>query len=273
MSNLPSLTGFRRRDGTYPSPPLVVLLVRTIKDPKGPVVANVLVERREEYEVVYKSDEVTSASLVHSCERIVALGDEPDRLLTKFRATYDSRSNTVNLVGGGVFNDLAGLEGARISTYVLWSVVQWAKQWPSADVMTIELFKDDGRGDNKNRRNRLYEQFGIEFDYTSDEKTAGRSKPMKVADLLDVSPWEENITVEPLDQFHARLVYENRTLKMDLSFREEAVRDAWQEVRRRDRRPLRWAFGATLQNIVYSRWFAHGVLAGLAVFVLVWSLR
>lgn len=186
-----------------------------------------------------------------------------------FKATYDAHSNVVDLVTGGLFLDLANLKGQRIGTYLMCSVVRWARQWPSAEVATIELLEGQASSDNKDRRNWFYEQFGIQFDYVSDEKMAGRSRPMKVSELLDVTAWGKNIVAQPLDTFLAQLVRANSQVKMDLKLWVEAVRDFREEEKRRERRPIRWALGFTLRNFLYSRWLGHTVV-GLLLAALAW---
>ncbi|MDN2709847.1 hypothetical protein O0880_10515 [Janthinobacterium sp. SUN118] len=72
-------------------------------------------------------------------------------------------------------------------------IVTWAKQWPEASILPIQLLEGQAYEKNKDRRNRFYERFGIEFDYADDDKRAGKSKPMRAAQLLNVNSWEENI--------------------------------------------------------------------------------
>ena len=236
------------------------------------MIANVLIERKEERVTRFGSSQITSASLEHSFERILGVGDVPDSTMMPFKATYDGHSNVVNLVTGGLFLDLAKLKGQRIGTYLMCSVVRWARQWPSAQVATIELVEGQASSDNKDRRNWLYEQFGIQFDYVTDDKLAGRSRPMRVADLLEVTAWEKNIAVQPLDTFLAQLVHAHSQVTMDLKFRDEAVRDLWDEEKRRERRPIRWAVWVTLRNVFYGRWSAQAVVAtGLVVAAVAWG--
>lgn len=71
--------------------------------------------------------------------------------------------------GGDVRMRFSGLIGYRIGTYLMTEIVSWAKQWPTAEVMQIKLSWEDEKpgawdGMNVPRRNRFYEQFGIEFE-------------------------------------------------------------------------------------------------------------
>lgn len=91
--------------------------------------------------------------------------------------------------GGDVRMRLSGLLGYRIGTYLMTEIVSWARQWPSAEVMQIKLSWEDEKpgawdGMNKPRRNRFYEQFGIEFDPSETEsQITARSKYMLAENL------------------------------------------------------------------------------------------
>ncbi|MEL7968082.1 hypothetical protein AAG587_17065 [Vreelandella neptunia] len=91
--------------------------------------------------------------------------------------------------GGDVRMRLSGLLGNRIGTYLMTEIVAWAKQWPTAEVMQIKLSWEDEKpgawdGMNVQRRNRFYEQFGIEFIPSETESSiTARSKYMLANDL------------------------------------------------------------------------------------------
>jgi hypothetical protein len=84
---------------------------------------------------------------------------------------------------------LNGLRGFRIGTYLMAEIVTWARQWPLAEVMKIELSWQDEKpgahdGNNKVRRDRFYEQFGIEFIPSETEsQITARSKYMLAENL------------------------------------------------------------------------------------------
>lgn len=68
----------------------------------------------------------------------------------------------VSVTGGNLMLYGDGIpRGAHIGTYLLDEVVRWARQWPAAQVRQISLSSVDGGDDNRERRNQLYEQFGI----------------------------------------------------------------------------------------------------------------
>lgn len=91
--------------------------------------------------------------------------------------------------GGDVRMPLRGLLGYRIGTYLMTEIVSWAKQWPTAEVMTIQLSWEDEKpgawdGMNKQRRDRFYEQYGISFIPSDTEsQITARSESMLAGDL------------------------------------------------------------------------------------------
>ena len=77
-------------------------------------------------------------------------------------------------------------------------IVTWAKQWPEAEVKTITLNADDAWPGNRQRRNRLYEQFNIAFDYDQhSDHGSGRSRSMHAGALTPVDTWTRNIVERP----------------------------------------------------------------------------
>lgn len=111
----------------------------------------------------------------------------------EFVAHYSN--GVVSLTGGGLFLDVDdNWKGQRIGTYLMNKIIEWAKQWPDARVVTIRLLDGQATPDNKERRNRFYQRFGIEFDFSDDQGISGSSRPMRVSDLKLVTSWKENIT-------------------------------------------------------------------------------
>ncbi|CDG56168.1 conserved hypothetical protein [Halomonas sp. A3H3] len=92
--------------------------------------------------------------------------------------------------GGNVIIGMHDLIGHRVGTYLMAEIVAWAKQWPTAEVMRIDLSWQDekeGRwgGNNKDRRDRFYEQFGIAFaPGTPGNSITAKSKPMRAGELV-----------------------------------------------------------------------------------------
>jgi hypothetical protein len=130
--------------------------------------------------------------------------------------------------GGGVFLNLTGLDGQRIATYMLNEIVTWAKQWPEAEVKTITLNAGDAGPNNKLRRNRLYEQFNIAFDYDpGSDGASGRSRAMLADDLKTVDTWTLNIVERQVLDYVAELVHDRDGTRANLAARDKAVQELW----------------------------------------------
>lgn len=119
-----------------------------------------------------------------------------------FSGSYNQTRRSVQITSGFVILEKIPkkLRGCRIGTLLMDKVISWAKQWPEANVNTIELLAHDGGEDNKARRNKFYENFGITFEYTSNDKKAGLSKDMKAQELVNHNSWEQNIEMIPSDK-------------------------------------------------------------------------
>jgi len=176
-------------------PRVLVLEVRPREKPQDDPVAWIVVERHEERSM--HNGRLVSASLA-LLYRVISPADGRAMARSRFEACYSHYFNTVNLIssstsGGAIFLDLPGLEGQRIGTYLMNKIVQWAKQWPDADVQTIYLKAGQATDDNKARRNRFYEQFGITFDWADESQEAGASKATKAGHLASSNTWAQNI--------------------------------------------------------------------------------
>lgn len=134
----------------------------------------------------------------------------------EFTASYVPLLCRISLTGAGAvpgaitIADLGtDLKGQHIGTYLMNRMVRWAKQWPGAALNPITLLASDGRGPNRLRRNRFYEQFGIAFEYEDVEQRGGRSRPMLAAELREVDPkstWGVNIAEVPTLVFAGTLL-------------------------------------------------------------------
>lgn len=145
---------------------------------------------------------------------------------------------TGSITGGAVFLDLPGLEGQHIGTYLMNEIVGWAMQLPDASVRPISLVDSQAGDANRERRNRFYEQFGIEFDYVDARRRVGQSREMLASKLTMTQAWAENITVIPMDEFLQRLLRDNTHLTSDLTLRNRALVEIRDEVRCAERRPV-----------------------------------
>lgn len=149
----------------------------------------------------------------------------------RYVASYDDSRNEVSLIAGGVIsgNGLPEeLKGKHISTYMMSRIVRWAKEhFPSAGVKQIVLAEIDAFGDNKDRRNRLYEQIGYKFDFGDAECKTGKSKKMSVQELNDVRTWEDHIKELSADTFIIEKLFNN-----DIKSYERGREDGFEEALR-----------------------------------------
>lgn len=238
-------------------PRMLVLEVRDKAKPAGEAIARLLVERH-----VYTTTKVTA--LVLSYLWLGPHGHVQGRH-GEFSASYIpnleggrlSLSSSEPWSGMGFIRlGLTGLEGQRIGTYLMNEVVQWAKQWPDADVQTIHLMEGHARdAASKARRNRFYEQFGLRFDFTDGSHQAGTSRPITPRELVTVDSWKQNIQELPFDTYLAGLIREQQNSEADRWTIALAKQRLANEFQKAWDRPLRWALAITLQR--------HGL--GLAV--------
>ncbi|WP_323989553.1 hypothetical protein [Nguyenibacter sp. L1] len=148
-------------------------------------------------------------------------------------------------------------------------IVSWACQWPDADVNPITLFAHQANGDNKIRRNRLYQQFGIVFDFADSDFAAGVARPMRARQLTPWRAMPANLTVLAIDAFmdeqQARvdeLLLANLTLRR----RHASCRD---ELSRAIDHPV--AF--TLTTLWYRHSTALFIVAGILMLLLLYWLH
>lgn len=168
---------------------------------------------------------------------------------------------------GSLFLDLPRLEGQRIGTYLMNEIVVWAKQWPTATVAGVSLLPGQAGPENKDRRNRFYEQFGLVFDYTDVRHVAGESRPMPAASLTPTDSWRENLRERHLHEYLADTLRAKEKAEFEFGQRERAIKDLVHDRQRAEQSPLRWA--------MKRMWWRYGsalmgsVVLGL-IAVLVW---
>lgn len=237
-------------------PEIQVLEIRSPKNPNGPVIAVFLVERRERTRAIDKW--AGSDASIHLTYREISLnGEKNSAARGEFTGSYHAHVNTVSLTsgsltGGGVFIDPPSMRGIRLGTYLMNEIVRWAKQWPEATVNTITLLEGQSHDENKERRNRFYEQFKVEFDYTSTERKAGPSFPILVRDLDLAHSWKENITECNLAEFLTDTVYRNKVAESELEHRTRTVKELSTEQRRIQAKPLRWALAQHSRTLFWG---------------------
>lgn len=224
----------------------VVLEIRDKERRQGEPLAWLLVERTETYRCAGTEDTPERASIQLSYERIKTSGLSDGRDYGEFCGGYSRQTNTVSLTSatmsrGTVFLDGTGLQGQRIGTYLMNEIVQWAKQWPEATVEPIQLLPQQAWDENKARRNRFYERFGLVFDYTDSQHTAGASRPMPVSALNPVNTWKQNITETALLDFLGEVLWRQRRASEDSEALKQQRAYLLRELHRAESRPLRWA--------------------------------
>ncbi|SEG89469.1 hypothetical protein [Marinobacterium lutimaris] len=215
-------------------------------------IGSIMVERIEQYNTA-PDGTLRSARIELSYDYIP--GTEGIIHHAPFAAEYDADRDIVKLVAGALFMDLHRMEGQRIGTYLMHCIVQWAQQWPSAMVQSIHLDARQGKGENKPRRNRLYEQIGLVFEYDDDTKASGRSLEIPVEALDVVMSWQKNICLKSVPDYLRRI----NDMGFDLQHKDRVIRQLVEERKQAESAPLRWA--------LKQLWTRHGfsVISALAV--------
>lgn len=239
--SLPSFS-YSWRNGETIKPRIYVLEVRNKDRPDDKAMAWLYVEREETYEYDPQDNTVYKASIRLSYERVGSKRSLQKPSAGYFAASYSRISNRVSLTNGAVFLDLHGLYGQRIGTYLMNEIIQWAKQWPTASVKSIELFVGQADEENKERRNWFYEQFGLVFDYTDPEHCAGKSRPILVEALVNVETWKQNITELQMTDYQADVLQAKEKALKDLQDSENHRATLLAERDQAEAHPLRWAF-------------------------------
>src|SRR5205085_300868 len=154
-------------------------------------IATLFVQREESYR--YDADgQVYEASVCLSYQTIEPKHSLRSRVSGSFDGSYSRCSfregeASVSLVKGALFLDPQGLRGQRIGAYLMNEIVTWAQQWPEAVVAPIKLRSGQAEEENRTRRNRFYERFGLVFGYSDPEHREGVSAPLPVRELKSVS--------------------------------------------------------------------------------------
>ncbi len=240
------------------APEIQLLEIRSLDAPdQREPCAWVYVRREEKCTRHPESKEVAEASITLSYQAVDVHAGRRTRIGGTFTGSYSQWANCISLTGlaprgrGGIM--LAdGLRGMRLGTYLFSIIVGWAKQWPLAAVNSISLSEVDAYSDNRLRRNRFYEQFGLVFDYTDAHCKGGRSRAMPASDLQQVRTWEQNITVHVVHEHLGRVLQQNRQLRSDLAARERAIRDLSATANYQASHPIRTALSALWA--LHARW-------------------
>lgn len=251
------------------NPSLLILEIKDKNKPEEGTLAWLAVEKKETYDK-HSDNTVHKASLNVTYQHL----DRDTRQEKKgfFCASYSQLSNTVSLTGstpapksGAVFLNLSDFEGQRIGSYLMNVIVQWVQQWPEATVTSIQLSTGQATDDNKERRNRFYEQFGIVFNYTDEDRCAGLSQPMFVKDLNTVDSWKKNIVEHNLIHFLENMLASKESLVSKIDFLEKSNKSLIEERNKADAAPIRWViqtlynkyakFSIVLVPLILAGWF------------------
>ena len=241
------------RIGAQSKPVLQVLEVRPKDQPEAEPLVRVLVQR----DVRFKRDDqgqVYQASITLHYEEIAQ--DQPwggQRGSGRFDGGFYARDNRVSLSSasgyqGAVFLDPGHWRGLRLGTYFMNEIVQWVKAWPDASVTPVELLARQADDDNRSRRNRFYEQFGLEFDYHDDEHRTGLSYDMLASGLNTVDTWQANIREISLQEWMGQCLERDERNGFKLDELARALQSRREEMEAIHRHPLRWAM-----KVLYHR--------------------
>lgn len=252
-------------------PRIYVLEVRARDQPDGSPIAWLLIERQEDLRRYERDGSIYEASIRISYERVDPKHGYRVPGKGYFSGGYSrgfSGDPSVSLTSettskGAVFLDPQDLQGHRVGTYLMNEIVTWVRQWPDATVRSVELLEGQSHGENKARRNRFYEQFGLVFDYRDPDHREGLSRPMRAEALTPVETWKANMRELDAREFIGEVLYDHGRMKLQLEQRERGIESLTASLRRAESNPLRWALRRTWWR--YSQTvLAAAVLGGLA---------
>lgn len=225
-----------------------------------------LFERKEEIERDKTGRAIQSAKIslfYWDLGKNAASGGVPDG---EFNAYFDKGFNTVSITasclstGGYVVIDPPRLRGGRLGTYLMNEIVVWAKQWPDAQVREINLRRGDGENlENRLRRNRFYERFGIEFDYKDSDKAVGVSRQMQAGQLRAVETWTESIAAHSALQYIRKIAADSREAVVDARLLARQAKDLSRRISFAEQHPVRWLFVKIFIGDPVKALFAAGV--------------
>lgn len=226
-------------------PRILVLEIRDKDRVEESPLCWIVVEREEKYERD-ANNEICSASIRLSYRRVTTRHSSYENGHGHFDGCYSRIFNAVSLTSssmanGSVYLGLPELYGQRVGTYLMNVVVEWVQQWPDAAVNPIELRMGQARAENKARRNRFYEQFGLRFDYLDSGKREGVSRPMQVRALNVVETWEKNIFEHSMFDHLAEHLDAVESAQAKLAALSHAYAYLSEEQKKAEARPFRWA--------------------------------
>lgn len=172
---------------------------------------------------------------------------------------------------GYLLVEMEHLRGHRLGTYLMNEIVTWAKRWPDASILPIRLLEGQAYKENKDRRNRFYEQFGIEFDYLDSGKMAGTSRPMRAVQLVNIDSWAANIRELDLHGYMTFLLTERQKRGHELKGLQTQLESHRGYMARVRAAPFRWAFEQRFPNFIET--VIKLILFSLLALIVVYAFR
>ncbi len=229
-------------------PIISVLEICDKADGKKNPIAWLMLERIEKYQSTEDKNEVYDASIKISYELILDKRNPAHwyRAGGHFSGCFCKFNNTVSITSptighGAVFLDLPYLYGQHIGTYLMSEIIAWVKRWPEANLQKISLIEGQAGNENKERRNRFYEQFGIKFEYIDARKEAGRSIEMKSNELIIVDTWKQNISELNPVKFMSDILQDRERSFHDNNSKSNQIAHLQKEKTHAYRHPIKWA--------------------------------
>lgn len=225
-----------------------VLEVRDRERPHGKPIFWLLLEREAITSLDPSDGAVHAASICIVCQIIEPGRTQRASVKTKFWGGYSRGAldtpkvslTSPSLGEGAIFLNQPELLGHRVGTYLMNEIVSWAQQWPQASVNQIKLEAGQAQEDNKARRNRFYEQFGLKFNYLDETHRAGISRPMQVKNLNTVRTWQDNLRVHDVRELVGELLDELNRAREQLAQSHEGRTSINQELEHAQAHPVRW---------------------------------
>ena len=224
-----------------------------------------LLIEREEFIQYSDSQEIDSASIRISYQWALPVGSRHAFGYAPFVASYSRSRNRVSLTSeivgrGAVFLDPDDLRGRGIGSYLMNEIVGWAKQWPAAHVNEIELLEDNDEV-NRLRRNRFYQQFGIEFEWKgAPENSEAIAKPMLTDALSQIESWKTYIREHDIDNFIGDMIYERKDAKLIIKNLSENLKEHHDNL---SQRPI-----VTMMSWVWSKYWPR-ILSSVFVLLII----
>lgn len=160
----------------------------------------------------------------------------------------------------------AALQGRKVGTYLMSRVVQFLHRFPDAIVNPILLSEHQASGENHPRRNRLYQQIGLEFDYYDSNQQSGRSRPIAACNLRIVTSWKSNIREVQVEEHMKEQDAAVASLRYERDNLQQRVDRLEAEVVAHRRSPILWGLRTFLDKNLHLLLPVGLILAG------VWAL-